>query len=156
MDCYGHFCGYEDTVLHTLLQDSLDNPQALVAKPLVFRALQSIITDVGLIACDLLRLEYPIDQTQEDTVSLPSPKVATDAPPNVPQAQVNQSNNLSAPTLPTQDTTTELDDLFESLEQTFIQFTPLLDSHTPFIPLPDPTDLRAQKNLPSSGQKCFK
>ena len=71
VDCYGHFCGYEDTVLHTVLQDSLDNSQALVAKPLVLRALQSIITDLGLIACDLLRLEYPVDQTQEDTTDTP-------------------------------------------------------------------------------------
>ena len=30
---------------------------------------------------------------------------------------------------------------FESFVQTFMQFTPLFDIHTPLIPLPDPTDL---------------
>ena len=188
VECYGHFCGYEDTVLHTLLQDSLYDPPTLVAKSLVFRALESIITNLGLIACDLLRLEYPVNQTQGH-IPAPSLRVGTtDAPLSLPQAPVDQSYNLSAPTPPTQDNqeqtplepdnTMELEDLFESLAQVFLEFTPLLYTDTPLIPLPEPTDLsntggvpgpgwgpggvgraglgRAQKNSPSSGQKCFK
>ena len=35
----------------------------------------------------------------------------------------------------------DLEDLFESLAQVFLEFTPLLYTDTPLIPLPEPPDL---------------
>ena len=59
------------------------------------------------------------------------------------------------PRIPTQETPTQPDDTTnleaESLAQTFMQFTPLLYTHTPLIPLPDPTDLSDTGGVPGPG-----
>ena len=160
-------------MLHALLHESLQNLPTLGERSSVLSALETIIITLSSVASDLLRSEYapaPAQvcrkRTQDDTaapdISLPSPEAAsTDAPPNEPQAQVDQSCKPSAPTLPTQDNqeqtptqsdnTTGLDDLFESLAQTFMQYTPLLYTHTPLIPLPDPTDLSNTGGFPGPG-----
>ena len=56
-DCYGHFCGYEDSVLHALLHESLENLPALGERSSVVSALETIITTLSSVASDLLRSE---------------------------------------------------------------------------------------------------
>ncbi len=125
VDCYDHFCGSEDTVLHNLLQDSLLTTPALAEKTVALRILESFITSLSSVACELLRSEYCDDEEPTEHTSQGTPQPQT------------TPTSVSLP-----------EDLFEAFSEVFEELEPPAD--IPAMLNPDNTTTQPT-HLPDSG-----